>query len=357
MKIVFYISTIRGGGAARVMTNLANTMANKGHQCILITTFRTSDEYWLDNKVIRYSLYDKEPIGIWLFKNFGIIKKLRNLVKSERPDILISFLAEPNFRVSLSTIGIKVKTILSVRNDPNREYCGKLRTLLAKSLFRRADGVVFQTEEAKAWFPKSIQDRSRIIFNAVKEDFYEVKLPEERNGIVATGRLSRQKNHALLIWAYAKIVDKTEDDLTIYGAGDASQLQDLAQNLGIASRVHLPGQTMDVKNAIKHAKLYVMSSDFEGMPNALMEAMAMGLPCVSTDCPCGGPRALFKTNMHHFLTPVGDVDALANRMLELLNDPMLRKEHCLRCKDAAKNFTPEIIYRQWEEYLLSVIKH
>lgn len=357
MKLLFYISTICNGGAARVMSNLANTLSRRGYDCTLATTFRAIDEYVLDDGVKRYSFYDRKPTGNWLLKNLSITRKLHNLVVREKPDLLVSFLVEPNYRAALATIGTATKTVLSVRNDPNWEFRGRVRTLLAKFLYRRADGVVFQTEEAKAWFPQCIQDKSCIIFNAVKEEFYEVELSENRSGIVATGRLSRQKNHSLLVRAYAKIADQTEDDLTIYGAGDTSQLQDLAQNLGVASRVHFPGQTMDVKKAIKGAKVYVMSSDFEGMPNALMEAMAMGLPCISTDCPCGGPHALFKDNMYHFLTPVGDDDTMAERMLELLNDPMLRKEHGQRCKDAAKNFAPEIINRQWEEYLLSVVKH
>ena len=355
MKIMFYISTICNGGAARVMSNIANELSVKGHDCTLITTYKTDDEYDLADSVKRFSFYKKKPTGNWLLKNMSITAKLRKQIVKEKPDILLSFLAEPCFRAALATIGTNTKTILSVRNDPNWEFSGLVRSLLANYLFRRVDGIVFQTEEAKAWFPKYVQNKSRIIINAVKEDFYKVDLPEEPSGIVATGRLSKQKNHSLLVRAYAMIASRVEDDLTIYGAGDSSQLYNLAKKLGIENRVHFPGQTMDVPNTIKNAKIYVLSSDFEGMPNALMEAMAMGLPCISTDCPCGGPRVLFKDDMCHFLTPVGDVSTLAERLLELANNPQTRKIHGERCKDAAKAFTPDLINKEWEEYLLSIL--
>ena len=355
MKLMFYISTICNGGAARVMTNLANEMSERGHHCVLVTTFRADIEYELAKGVTRLSLYNDKPKGNWLCRNIAITERLRANVKAEKPDILLSFLGEPNFRAAIATIGTKTKTVLSVRNDPKWEYRGLIPSLLAKTLFRRADGMVFQTSDAQSWFPKSLQIKSQVIFNAVKEDFYNTELPAERSGIVATGRLSRQKNHSMLVAAYSKIARKVKDDLTIYGAGDSIELMRLAEKLGIGNRVHFPGQTMDVKNAIKSARLYVMSSDFEGMPNALMEAMAMGLPCVSTDCPCGGPSSLFSEEMKKYLTPVGDSDAMASTMLSLLTDDKERFSHGLRCKEAAKAFMPCIINNQWEQYLNTIV--
>ena len=355
MKVLFYISTICNGGAARVMSNIANDLSSKGHDCILATTFRADEEYALADKVKRVFFYKEKPSGNWLTKNYKITRKLRELVVKDQPDILVSFLAEPCYRAAIATIRTNTKTVLSVRNDPNWEFRGLFRSFLAKCLFKRVDGIVFQTEDAKAWFPKLIQDKGKIIINSVKNDFYDVNLPDNRSGIVATGRLSKQKNHSLLIKAFAKIADRINDNLTIYGAGDTTQLQELANQLGVGSRVSLPGQTMDVINSIKNAKLYVMSSDFEGMPNALMEAMAMGLPCISTDCPCGGPRALFDINMDHFLTPVGDMDVLSERMLEILTDNKMLEENGKKCKEAAKAFTPEVINKEWEDFLLNVL--
>lgn len=354
MKILFYISTICNGGAARVMSNIANELSAKGHDCTLATTFRSDEEYKLTDAVKRVFFYNEKPTGNWISKNYGIMKKLRRQIFIDKPDLLVAFLAEPCFRAAVATIHTNTKTIISVRNDPNWEFKGVLRTFLAKYLFRRVDGIVFQTEDAKLWFPKPIQEKGCVIFNSVKKDFYEVELPDRRSGIVATGRISKQKNHALLIKAFAKISNLIDDDLTIYGAGNPNQLRVQAKQLGIENRVHLPGQTRDVINTIKNARLYVMSSDFEGMPNALMEAMAMGLPCISTDCPCGGPRALFSKEMSRYLTPVGNVDVMSERMLEILSDNKKNDEHSKRCKDAAKVFMPEVINKEWEDFLQKV---
>lgn len=354
MKLLFYISTICNGGAARVMSNLTNELALRGHDCTLATTFRTDEEYTLDTGVKRISFYDKRPTKGFLINNYKIVKQLRTCILEDKPDLLVAFLAEPCFRAAIATIGTDTKTVLSVRNDPNWEFKGPIRHFLAKYLFRRVDGIVFQTAEARDWFPEKIQKKGNIIFNSVKNDFYEVKLPEKRSGIVATGRLSKQKNHALLINAFAKIANQIDDSLTIYGAGDTVQLQELIDSLGLSNRVFLPGQTMDVMNTIKNAKIYVLSSDFEGMPNALMEAMAMGLPCISTNCPCGGPKALFGSEMAHFLTPVHDVDTLADRMIEILSDQTKLIQHGKRCKEAAKAFAPEVINKEWEDFLMEV---
>ena len=354
MKVMLYISTISNGGAARVMSNLANDLSQKGHDCILVTTFRKKEEYQLNSMVKRVSLYEHKPQGLWLMTNIGIIKKLRDNLKKEKPDILLSFLAEPNFRASIATIGMDVKTIVSVRNDPEREYHGVFRTLLANLLFRRVNGIVFQTKDARNWFPMNIRKKGTVIYNSVKDIFYEVDLPSEKDGIVATGRLAKQKNHILLIEAYSIIYKEISDDLYIYGAGDSSSLKKFAEKKGVGDRVHFLGQTMDVINAIKGAKLYVMSSDYEGMPNALMEAMAMGLPCISTDCPCGGPKSLFLNRMYKYLVPVGDSKALASKMLELITNDESRNRHALDCKSAAQLFRPEIINKQWVDYFMSI---
>lgn len=117
------------------------------------------------------------------------------------------------------------------------------------------------------------------------------------------------------------------DNLIIYGSGDVTSLKLYAESLGIGERVHLPGQISDVPTFIKSARLFVLSSNVEGMPNALMEAMAIGLPCISTDCPCGGPRMLFPESIREYLVPVGDSDTLSKRMLAVLTDS--QKQHFL----------------------------
>lgn len=353
MKILFYINALYHGGAERVITNVASMMAERDHKCIMVLSYPINNEYHLNKKVEKVYLTNNQYKS-FIKRNIILTYRLRNQIKKYKPDIVVSFMAEPNFRICFSKFGLKVKVVLSVRNDPSKEYNGHILSFLAKILFRKADGIVFQTEEAKKWFPTSIQKKGIIIYNSVHEDFYNTDLPKERSGIVAIGRISPQKNHKMLIDAFSIIADKIPDDLTIYGIGDIDNLVKYANEKGIGERIHFPGLVYDVPNTIRQFKIYVMSSDYEGMPNALMEAMAIGLPCISTDCPCGGPRMLFSQDMYEFLVPVSDTISMSNIILKLINSETLQKQHGEACKRQSLLFRPSIINNKWEEYLSSI---
>lgn len=351
-KILFYINSIHEGGAERVMTNLANTFAKRGHECVMVTSFVDKWEYPLCEEVKRITLFRDELKGKVL-KNFKLVKALKKTVKDEAPQVVVSFMAEPNFRMLFACRGLKVKKIISVRNDPNREYPNFIYRFLAKNLYKRADGIVFQTEDAQKWFPEAIRDKSIIIFNQVDEVFYNTVFDGERGNIVTTGRLEKQKNHAMLIRAFASVADKIDDDLYIYGEGSLrAELEKLIEDLGLKDRVFLPGQISSVADKIKSAKTFVLSSDYEGMPNALMEAMALGIPCVSTDCPCGGPRAIIEDGEDGLLVPVGDESALADAMTDLLYNREKAEIMGKKAKiKAGKLFSNETVFKQWEDFL------
>ena len=171
MKIMFYINTLAGGGAQRVMANLANMFAEKRNVVAVVTSYPVENEYPLNKEVARYNL-SKERVASKLRRNIDYIVSLRNVVKREKPDVLISFMGEPNYRAVMATRGLPIKTVISVRNDPNREYPGRISRFLGQNLLPLADGCVFQTEEARNWFPEKLQSKSRIIMNAVKTEFF-----------------------------------------------------------------------------------------------------------------------------------------------------------------------------------------
>ena len=325
MKIFFYINTISSGGAERVLTNLATEMSTRGHECVLITSFPCSWEYSYGEDVQRISL-DLNKIEGYFKRNVILIYRLRKLLKSERPDILVSFMAEPNFRAIIAKLGSGIKSILSVRSSPDVEYGSNFTSFLAKILFRFGDAIVFQTHDAKIWFPEVIRKKSFIIYNPI----------------------DKFKNHRLLIESFAKIANQVNDNLIIYGSGDVTSLKLYAESLGIGERVHLPGQISDVPTFIKSARLFVLSSNVEGMPNALMEAMAIGLPCISTDCPCGGPRMLFPESIREYLVPVGDSDTLSKRMLAVLTDSQKAIFLAQECKKASFEFESCRVFDKWE---------
>lgn len=355
MKIFFYINTISSGGAERVLTNLATEMSVRGHKCTIVTSFPCSWEYSYGKGVRRISLNSNKIEG-YLKRNVLLTCRLRKFLVLEKPDILVSFMAEPNFRATIAKMGTGVKSIFSVRSSPHIEYRGKLAFFLAKTLFRFGNSAVFQTNDAKNWFPQAIRKKSVIIYNPIGEIFYNTRLNEVRSGIVTVGRINKLKNHKLLIEAFAKIANKINDDLTIYGSGDTASLKIYAELLGVGQRVHFPGQISNVPFSLRNARLFVLSSDIEGMPNALMEAMAIGLPCISTDCPCGGPRMLFPKSIAAYLVPVGDSETLSERILTVLTDRELEIFLAQECKKASFEFEPCRVFDRWEWLFENVVR-
>jgi len=353
MKIAFYINAIHEGGAERVMVNLASNFANEGDNVILITSFKDSWEYSYSTKIKRYILEENKTFRSTIKRNIFRILELRKVLKVESPDCIVSFMAEPNYRAIIASHGLKIKTIISVRNDPNKEYPGKIGNLLGKKLLPLADGCVFQTSEAQRWFPKKLQDKSQIIFNAVKEDFFEINRQVVKNTIVTCGRLEEQKNHKMLINAFELVLKKHPDaKLMIYGEGKLrSDLTELIKSKGIEQNVLLCGNSNNVPEVLSKAEIFVLSSDYEGMPNALMEALAAGVPCISTDCPCGGPKSLITDKVNGRLISIKNEQQLANVLVELLDNKEMATGLGTEAQKRAFEFSPSKIYETWHKYV------
>lgn len=356
MKIMFYITTIeRGGGAERVICNLANQFSTAGNQCIVVTSNDAEQKYDLGEEVKYIPLTDTRIPG-FIKRNWKVFRLLRKAVIEHKPDVLISFMAEPNFRAIPACAGTKTKTIISVRNDPNREYPTPIHRFLAKTLFKRADFTVFQTKVAQAWFPKSVIRKSSVIKNQVDYRFFNENQTENPRNIISVGRLEPQKNHKLLIDAFARISEKCPDNLIIIGEGSLRKdLENQINNLGLSERVLLPGTTDNVINKLISAKIFALSSDYEGMPNTLMEAMALGLPCISTDCPCGGPKELIQNENNGILTQVGNADSMATALIKLISDDSLRKKCGENARKTAMEFYPDNIFDLWNKTVKSII--
>lgn len=355
-RFMFYINTLSTGGAERVISQLANRFSDDGYEVMLVTSFPMDNEYPLVEKVERVNLESEEVHQSRFSRNITRVKKLRKLCRSHRPDVLISFMQEPNFRAILSTAGLPVKTIISVRNDPAREYAGRLGRLVGKYVLPMADGCVFQTEQAKQWFPKKLQNKSTIIFNEVSTVFFDTLRDKQPKNIVAVGRLSEQKNHPMLIRAFARIAEKyPEQNLLIYGEGDCrSNLQNLIDQLNLKGRVYLMGATSQVADVLSTAAVFVLSSNYEGMPNALMEALAVGVPSISTDCPCGGPNALIEHEKNGLLIPVGDEESLVAAIDRLLSDSDFAKRIGDAARVSAERYMPKVVFESWKLYIHTI---
>lgn len=339
------------------MTNLANQFVKSENEVVFVTNFPSEHEYFLENDITRCSLEAEESKENTIKKNWNRICGLRKKIKKYKPDIVISFMHENDVRAYLAVRGLKTKLMLSVRNDPKVLYQSSMRARIAKYVYGHADAVVFQTEEAKRWFG-DIKGKSAIIYNQVAPEFYETnRTVLESKNVVTTGKFMSQKNHKMLIEAFHMIADDIEDDLIIYGEGKLrDEYEAYIKVCQLEHRVFLPGNCTNVAETIAQSKLFVMSSDYEGMPNSLMEAMALGLPCISTNCPCGGPKELSGEWNAIELIEVGNTEELANKMKNMLMNVSYREEKARLAQNAAERFRPDLIYKQWETYILDVLR-
>lgn len=355
MKLFFYIDSMQKGGANRVMANLTDHFANHGYTVVLVNDIQSGQgepEYPV-NPLVKRVILDAHG-SAKAISNLKRIAQIRKLIKAEKPDCVVSFLGPPNIRMLLASAFLKCRTVVSVRNDPTKEYgVNWIKRMIANVVFLLADGCVFQTEDAALYFNRWVRRKSKVILNPVHETFYGVKRSDMPKNIVTVGRLVPQKNHKLLIDAFAMIADVfPEENLIIYGEGPLrEELEKQIADLQLVNRVFMPGSTSCVSEVLSEAKLFVLSSDYEGMPNALMEAMAVGVPAISTDCPCGGPRFLFETESQRYLVPCGDAVALSNRMKAILSSWELQQELSVVAKKRANDFLPERVYQQWKDFL------
>lgn len=347
------------GGANRVMANLTNYFSEKNAKIILINDIipeKNIPEYEIHKSVKRIFLdiHSVSPI----VSNIKRIHKLRCIIKSENPNVVLAFMGPPNMRMLLASLGLQCRKIVSVRNDPYKEYGSGLVKKIVNIIFRFADGCVFQTKDASLYFSRCLQKKSKIIFNPVGKQFYDVERINNPHDIVTVGRLNQQKNHALLIEAFSKIAYAFPDEkLIIYGEGELrNELEDLARKYGIEHRVLLLGRTSNIPEKLAEAKIFVLSSDYEGMPNALMEAMAVGIPVISTDCPCGGPKSLIEDDSQGILVPCNNAETLAQALYSLLKDKYLREKIGETGKKRALVFRQDVIFSQWENYIDNVCK-
>ena len=309
MKILFCIGSMSKGGAERVISNLTNHLADKNDVYIVATKIKNI-AYTLNKNIRIMTLENREDKKQnFIIKNFKRIKALNKYIEEIRPDIIISFLPEPSYRILLLKIlKRKLKVIVSVRNDPKIEYKTRLNKFVMKILYPLANGFVFQTQEAKEYFSKKIQNKSTIIPNPINKEFIVTPYDGKRDKtIVTVGRLEEQKNHKLLIEAFSNIEkDYPEYKLLIYGSGSKEEeLKQYVKGIGLIDKVEFKGNVNNVKEEIYKSGMFILSSNYEGMPNALIEAMALGLPVISTDCPCGGPRFLIENSKNGILVPVG----------------------------------------------------
>lgn len=355
MKVALYINAINGGGAERVLTVLANELSKRGHDVVFVTSYPAEGEYPLCDGVVRENLEPVEVKGSFLARNIRRILRLRSLLGKHDPDVLLAFMAEPNIRALVASIATGVPTVVSVRNDPRKEYGNTLLKTLADVLFGRAAHVVFQTDEAKALFPPAVQRKSSVILNPVDEKFFDVAANPSSDVVVTCARLAPQKNQAMLIEAFDSVSRAfPHATLEMYGSGELrDDLEGLIAARNLDTRVFLMGDTSDVPSVLSRAGVFVLPSLYEGLPNALMEAQAAGVASVATDCPCGGPRMLIEDGVDGYLSDFSP-EMFSEKLALLLADENLRMKMSVAARAKAQAYRSSRVVDEWEELLVSL---
>jgi GalNAc-alpha-(1->4)-GalNAc-alpha-(1->3)-diNAcBac-PP-undecaprenol alpha-1,4-N-acetyl-D-galactosaminyltransferase len=356
-NIVFIGFLSAYGGAEKSMVMIANELANLGNEVTIISLKDNNVVYEIGDNIKYLYIQDKKANRIKnLFSRFLDLKKTLVEIK---PDLVISFWLQPAILSTILSKFIGFKTIYSERGDPtDKEYNGLLG-IVRSICFKFVDGFVFQTEGAKNCFQKSVQKKGTIINNPVYIKYNDFEIPQlRRNVIVNVGRFHEQKNQKLLINAFAKVSDIfPEYKLEIYGDGDLKgNLNDQIKKLNLNNKVVLKGTTDNLFEEIVDANLFVLSSDYEGMPNALMEAMALGIPCISTDCKPGGARELIEHSVNGLISKRLSEKDLFESIKYMLENPTEAEIMGIKAKDICNTHSVKSIIKMWEEYIKRVIE-
>lgn len=343
-RYIFFIGTLCNGGAERVVSLLASKMAEQGRRVEILTYYESDVAYELNPKIqvnaVETLTGEKNKLKnlIWLRKYF------KNNAKT-----IISFLAPFNMLAIAVNLGAGTPIIVADRNDPEKIPSNCMMRSLRNFLYMFADEVILQTEKNKAYFNKIVQKKSSVIYNPVSlgENAGIALRTKKDRKIVTAGRLMQQKNQKMLVEAFYEIVKKyPEYTLVIYGDGPCrANLEDLIKKLGIEKNVFMPGNTRELHDQIKSAEIFVLSSDYEGMPNALIEAMCLGIPVISTKV--SGATDLIIDHENGLLVDVGNCEGLKNACIELIAN----KDIAQKCAENAVQLNDELeiskITRQW----------
>ncbi|MBR3817952.1 MAG: glycosyltransferase [Clostridia bacterium] len=391
-KILMVMPVMKGGGAERVASLLLNEFNRNGYDCeFLLTSSKKEDciNRDLNSAVPITSVYGNKKKNSLVFKTLEIIasllckpfellgmsvpacfaylsffsqyhaeiKALRAKLKNEPETKVISFL-QPSIPLTLlATKDLPNRVVVSERADPYRLLKKRYGYNFIKKYYQRADAVVFQTNDAKAAYPDNISEKGTVIFNPINDKLPEPYFGEREKYVTTFCRISRQKNLPVLVQAFADFHKEFSDyRLKIIGEpqnnDDRAHLEEtkaLADKLGITEYIDFMPFSAQVHDLIIRDAMYVNSSDYEGMSNAMLEAMAIGMPVICTDCPIGGANAVIKNNENGILTEVGNAKEMCEAMKKIANDISFADKLSKNASQIRNNLSLENTAKKWME--------
>ncbi len=399
--IAMYIGSLHKGGAEHVMVNLAEYFWSRGYHVTLVTTYISDNEYevphasWkvIDQDLIPHQGDDRDIVdaivvykqrqkrivdlhggleggidrvftaiddtGLGRAKAFALrFKTLQNVWKQIKPDLILSFIGKNNIMAIMTARHLHIPVVVSVRAKFEMEYPSRSMMMAMKYSFPKAAGIVLQSKGAALQLSDRLKKKVTVLPNSINPDFIRDPYQGDRDKtIVTVGRIDENKNHKLIIDSFAAIKDVYPDyKLLIYGDGpDRDKLIGYVSDKGLSDRVLFKGSVPDVADKIERAGMFVLSSDMEGMPNALIEAMSLGLPCITTDC-MYDTSELIQDDINGIVVPKGDMDSMIRAMKKIIEDREYARRLGNKASEIQNEVAPDVINRKWEDYFVSIMK-
>ena len=356
-NILFVSSSLGYAGASKMLTFVAESLSKRGHSVSIANLQRTTG----DTSYTRPVTEDIIVITLGGRSTVDQIREVRKFAKKTSCDIIIGFTSYPNMYAKIVGTLLGIPSIMSERGDPTKTSSNTVKAKISHTIINASRGGVFQTEGAMKFYGKGLQRRGVVIPNPI---FITGEVPfvpydKREKSVVSVGRLDNfQKRYDVMLDAFKIFSDKHSDYvLKLYGKGsDEELIREWVEERGLGDKVKFMGLTTQPMQDTCGDGMFLITSDFEGISNSLLEAMAIGLPCVSTDHTPGGARLLITDHENGLLAPVEDAPALAAAMCEFAEDNALAAKCGENAKDVVNRFAPEKIIDMWEEYIKKLIK-
>ncbi len=354
-NVLFITNSVGFGGAAKMLCFMAESLAERGKKVLIVNLKTTGNISSFERtagkaEIITLAPPDKQN------KNIYYIREIKKIAKQFKAEAIVGFTAFPNMYAAIVAKLLHIPSVIAERGDPARTSGNSVKDKVQLFLINRSAGGVFQTEGAKEYYGKGLQKRGAVIPNPIFINGEAPNIPYEirEKTVVSVGRFdNNQKRLDIMLKAF-KLFLKSHPDyiLKLYGKGDdEEQIRQWCKELEIVDKIKFMGLTTSPMTDIAKDSMFIITSDYEGISNALLEAMAVGLPCVSTDHTPGGARLLIKHGENGLLAPIGDTEALAKCMCLFAENESLAKKCGENAKDVAVRFNPDRIIDMWEDYI------
>lgn len=359
MRIIFILNKLDIGGPQKIVAFLANKLVENEHEVIIITYSNAQPTVELNKKIRWISLnYDsKRNLKLGFIRRFNqipLLIKIRKNILSEKPDVLCPFTVNILRAVLIATVGEKIPIVSSERGNP-LIYTDSFFKKARKS-YSKCKTIVCQTQKVADYYDlPNIKVIPNPAINRLNCDGVDV-VDLLGDTFITVGRLGEEKGHYFLVECFLEVLKTRDCRLLIFGSGEEEErIYNLIEKSKTNNHIVLMGEDSYVFCKYKKATAFILPSFTEGMPNALIEAMMVGLPCISTDCSSGGPRYLLKDGNAGFLVPVNDKNAMVNSIIRLLDDKAAARTIGHRGMLSVSELEPNIIYKKWEQVFLNAI--